>query len=54
VFHDDDRGSHDPDERADLARLRKENTELRMNREILCEAAEDRCRQYRSSIALVM
>jgi transposase len=29
----------DPDERAELARLRKENTELRMDREILRKAA---------------
>ena len=47
-------GHTDPDERADLKQLRKEIAELRMHREILRKATEDRCRQYRSSIALVM
>lgn len=32
-------GALDADERAELARLRKENTELRMDREILRKAA---------------
>ena len=32
-------GALDPDERAELARLRKENAELRMDREILSKAA---------------
>jgi transposase len=32
-------GALDPDERAELARLRKENSELRMDREILRKAA---------------
>ena len=32
-------GALDPDERAELARLRKENAELRQDREILRKAA---------------
>ena len=36
---DQEPGALDPDERAELARLRKENAELKMDREILHKAA---------------
>ena len=38
-------GALDPGERAELARLRKENQDLRMDREILRKAAEESARK---------